>query len=375
MSHFKKEGFYAFLNRAMRLSNLSYLIKKPRLLLRIVRVAFYYTVLKKEVPWNANLALISNCNLNCQHCFAHTFNITAGGENKKELSTPEIIAVIKESLDLGIFDFDLQGGELLLHPDLEKIIKAIEPHRSFINIVTNGILFNEDWAIKLKRWGVDVIAFSVDSYIPDEHDSFRNQQGVFQKLMQAIQIAREYKFKITILTTVTHQTLRSEGVKRLHDFCLKNNFIHYLLIGIPAGKWLGRTDILINSDDHIYMEEMAKKTKNKIRRDLSPRFFRSGCPAVKESYYMTPYGDILPCPFIHISLGNIKDHSLKDILGRALTFKQFSDYCPVCLIGQDKDFIKKYGQRLFTSVESPIDSDEILEFKTRLPLRSKSLAQ
>jgi MoaA/NifB/PqqE/SkfB family radical SAM enzyme len=138
---------------------------------------------------------------------------------------------------------------------------------------------------------------------------------------------------------------------------------------------LGKTDILINSDDHIYMEEMAKKTKNKIRRDLSPHFFRSGCPAVKESYYMTPYGDILPCPFIHISLGNIRNHFLKDILERALTFTQFSDYCPVCLIGQDNDFTNKYGQRLFTSTESPIDSDEILEFKTRLHSRSTSLTQ
>jgi MoaA/NifB/PqqE/SkfB family radical SAM enzyme len=375
MSKIKKEGFYAFLNRAIRLSNLSYLIKKPLLLLRITKVAVYYTVFKKDVPWNANLALISNCNLDCQHCFAHLFNITAEGKNKKELSTTEIIGVIKESLDLGVFNFDLQGGEILLHPDLEKIIKAIEPRRSFINIVTNGTLFNKEWAIKLKNWGVDGISFSVDSCISDEHDSFRNQQGVFSKLLNAIQIAKKYKFTIIILTTVTHQTLRSEGVKRLHDFCLKNNFIHYLFIGIPAGKWLGRTDILINEDDHSYMEELAKKTNNKIRRDLSPHFFRSGCPAVKEGYYMTPYGDILPCPFLHISLGNIRNHFLKDILGRALTLKPFSDYCPVCLIGQDNDFINKYGQRLFTSAESPIDSDEILEFKTRLPLRSTSLAR
>jgi MoaA/NifB/PqqE/SkfB family radical SAM enzyme len=374
MSKVKKEGFYAFLNRAISLSKISYIIKKPLLFFRVAKVAFYYAILKKDVPWNANLALISNCNLDCQHCFAHTFNIKSKNQSKKELSTEEAIGVIKESLELGIFHFDLQGGEILLHPDLEKIIKAIEPHRSFINIITNGTLFSEDWAVKLKRWGVDGISFSIDSYISNEHDSFRNQNDVSLKLMNAIKIAEKCKFQITILTTVTHQTLRSEGVRLLHDFCLKNNFIQYLLIGIPAGKWMGRTDILINDEDHNYMQKLAKKTKNKIRRDLSPRFFRSGCPAVKESYYMTTYGDILPCPFIHISLGNIRDHLLKDILGRAATLKEFRNYCPVCLIGQDKAFINKYGQRLFSSVELPIDSDEILEFKTRLPRRSKSLA-
>jgi MoaA/NifB/PqqE/SkfB family radical SAM enzyme len=374
MSKVDKEGFYSFLKRASRLSNISYLIKKPLLLLRVARVAFYYAVLKKNVPWNANLSLTSECNLNCQHCFAHTFKVTAGKKCKKELSADEAIGVIKESLDLGMFDFDLQGGELLLHPDLEKIIKAIEPHRSFINIVTNGTLFNEDWAIRLKGWGVDGISFSVDSYISDEHDHFRNQHGVFAKLMNAIQSAQKHKFLITIMTTVTHQTLRSEGVKQLHDFCLQNNLTNYLLIGIPVGKWLGKTDILITDDDHIYMKELTKKAKKKIHRDLSPHFFRSGCPAVKEGYYMTPYGDILPCPFIHISLGNIRDHLLKDILKRALTIKEFREYCPVCLIGQNNDFMNKYGQKLFTSTDSPTDGDEILNFKTRLPRRSTTSA-
>lgn len=375
MSKVNKEGFYVFLTRAIRLSNISYIIKKPLLFLRVAKVAFVYTVLRKEVPWNANLGLISTCNLNCQHCFAHTFRIKAKRRHKSELSTAEAIGVIKESLELGIFHFDLQGGEILMHPDLGKIIEAAEPHRSFINIITNGTLLDENLAIKLQTWGVDGISFSVDSFHSNEHDDFRNKNGIFVRLMNAIKIAQKYKFKITILTTVTHQTLRSEGVRQLHDFCLKNNFIQYLMIGIPAGKWLGRTDILLDSTDHHYMANLTKKTKNNIRRDLSPRFFRSGCPAVKESFYMTPYGDILPCPFIHISLGNIREYLLKDILRRALTVKEFRDYCPVCLIGQDKTFIKKYGQQLFIAAEPPLESDEILDIKMQLPRRLTSLAQ
>ncbi len=373
MSKIDKESLYYFFNRFFSFSNISYIIKKPLLIPKVAKVVFYYAFLKKDVPWNANLALMSKCNLNCRHCFAHTFKTTAQNKGKKELSTDEIISVIKENLKLGIFNFDLQGGEILLHPDLEKIIKAIEPHRSFINIVTNGTLFNEDWAVRLKKLGVDGISFSLDSYIPDEHDNFRNQNGVYSKLMNAIKIAKKYNFQITILTTVTHQTLKSEGVKKLHEFCVKNNMTNYLLIGIPVGRWLGQTDILINDDDHHYMARLTKTTRKKIHRDLSPHFFRSGCPAVKEGYYMTPYGDILPCPFIHISLGNIREHYLKDILERALTIKEFREYCPVCLIGQDKAFIEKYGQTSFLSDESPINGDEIFEFKIKMPLRINSL--
>ncbi|MBN1364217.1 MAG: radical SAM protein [Syntrophaceae bacterium] len=370
MSIIDKEGLLSFLVRAFRLSSFFYFLKKPLLLLRIAKVAFYYAVLKKNILWKADLSLLGDCNLNCQHCFAHNFKTTAQKKyNKKELSTVEIISVIKECSSMGIFNFDFQGGEVLLHSDLETIIKATKPSRSYINIVTNGILFNEDWAVKLKRWGVDEISFSLDSYIPEEHDNLRNKPEVFSKLMKAIKIAQKYKFQILIFTTVTHKTLRSEGVRCLHNFTLKNNFIQQLFIGIPIGKWLGRTDILINDDDHKYMEKLAKNTKYNIRRDMTPHFFRSGCPAVKESFYMTPYGDILPCPFIHISLGNIRDHYLKDIIERALTIEEFKNYCPVCLIGEDKGFINKYGKKLFQCEESPINGDEILDFKTNLPHR------
>ncbi len=30
-----------------------------------------------------------------------------------------------------------------------------------------------------------------------------------------------------------------------------------------------------------------------------------GCPAGMEKIYITPYGDVIPCPFIHIGFGNI----------------------------------------------------------------------
>ncbi len=370
----EKDGGLAFLYRITHLSSFRYLVKKPLLITRFAKLAFQYAVLNKNVPWEANLSVSTDCNLDCQHCFARNFGSTAGNiPNKKPLTTPEIVAIIKENLELGIVNFQFEGGEVLLHPDLETIIKATEPHRSYVNILTNGTLFDEAWAIKLKKWGVDQVSFSIDSSIPEEHDDFRNKQGVFDKVMKATQIAKRHKFQVMVLTTVTHQTVQSEAVRKLHDYCLQNNFHNWLLIGIPAGNWLERTDILIDDDDHRYMDELAKKTKNRIRRDVSPHMFRSGCPAVKEGYYMTCFGDVLPCPFIHISLGNIKEHHLKDILDRALTIKEFREFCPVCLIGQDRDFIEKYGQRLFSSRESPIDGDDILEFEKPLPPRSTPL--
>ena len=117
----EREGFVAFINRILHPTNLRFLVKKPLLLLRVAKLAFKYAVLNKNVPWEANLSIVTSCNLNCRHCFASTFSTTATKTDcKKQLSTEEIIAVIKENLDFGIINFQFQGGEVRLTSRLGK---------------------------------------------------------------------------------------------------------------------------------------------------------------------------------------------------------------------------------------------------------------
>ena len=55
---------------------------------------------------------------------------------------------------------------------------------------------------------------------------------------------------------------------------------------------------------------------------------------------MTPFGDVLACPFIHISLGNIFEESVKEIRDRALQNTYFKFYRERCLASTDKEFIE-----------------------------------
>jgi len=57
---------------------------------------------------------------------------------------------------------------------------------------------------------------------------------------------------------------------------------------------------------------------------------------------ITKYGDIMPCPYIHVSLGNFFDEPLKDIIERGLKIKHFGKHVDTCLIAEDRDFIHKY---------------------------------
>jgi MoaA/NifB/PqqE/SkfB family radical SAM enzyme len=183
-----------------------------------------------------------------------------------------------------------------------------------------------------------------------------------------VELGRRRGFKVTVFTTVTHESLYTEGFDRIKDFCLDRGVVLWILIGIPVGNWAGQTDVLIDEKDHAYLEGLCRASNNLIRRDLSTRYFTAGCPSVSESFYLDPYGELLPCPFIHASLGNVRQHRVRDILDRALTLEKFRTNSPVCLIGEDREFIASYGRRTFAAEQIPITED-VFGFPESLPPR------
>lgn len=57
---------------------------------------------------------------------------------------------------------------------------------------------------------------------------------------------------------------------------------------------------------------------------------------------VTQYGDVLPCPYIHTSIGNVFQESLQKIINRGLSIKYFGEYVETCLIAEDRKFIHDY---------------------------------
>ena len=57
--------------------------------------------------------------------------------------------------------------------------------------------------------------------------------------------------------------------------------------------------------------------------------------------YVTPIGDVLVCPYVHIKIGNIFEKSLKEIVDYGFKIKYFRNHSNLCLAGEDKEFINK----------------------------------
>ncbi|PKN59616.1 MAG: hypothetical protein CVU53_07285, partial [Deltaproteobacteria bacterium HGW-Deltaproteobacteria-11] len=59
--------------------------------------------------------------------------------------------------------------------------------------------------------------------------------------------------------------------------------------------------------------------------------------------YLTPYGDIIPCPFIHVTFGNVRSQSIAEIRGKALRHKWLRKYHSVCIGAESREFIESAG--------------------------------
>ena len=89
-----------------------------------------------------------------------------------------------------------------------------------------------------------------------------------------------------------------------------------------------------------------------------------GCTTVNR-LYITPLGDVLVCPYVHIKIGNILKQPLKEIVDFGFRIKYFREHSSLCLAGEDKEFISKFmtkqGQSIFKPAEAKnlFSKDEI----------------
>ena len=326
-------------------------IRKPLLTLRLIKVLFEVMILKRKPLRYVDFSIGYECNLNCEHCFAVALESKGNGRPKMDLK--DYSRVVYESMKLGAVNFSFQGGEVFMVPGFAEIIKACKPHANLISLTTNGTFLIPENIKKIKRLGVDILTISLDSGIEAEHDSFRGRAGTFRKAMSGIDNALKSGLNVTIGATVSHQNLYSTGIKDLINFSKKKKIILVLILAVPAGKWSGNNGILITKEDMEFISSLTKSSPY-IRTDFDANYLHRGCGAIKEILYVTPFGDVLPCPFLHISVGNVLKESVNEIRDRGLENKYFKGYYPKCLAAEDEKFINRYFPVIYSQPDLPV---------------------
>ncbi len=251
---------------------------------------------------------------------------------------------------------------------LRAVIRFCEPRRSYITIVTNGYAVGRERLEEVRALGVDKIGVSLESMDPAEHDANRNRPGCFANAFQTLELAREVGFDTAVNTTISRMNFDSPGVRRMLEYCRAHSGVTLdVNPAMPVGNWEGRKDLLLTDlQRQMLFEEFSRF--GTVRQDVFPRFGCDGCPAIKESVSVNQAGDVYPCVFIHTRLGNLREHSLKDILDNARGFELFREPIQGCLLSGKHEFYERYLTRTFGKPK-PYDGIELYNLGP-LPKRS-----
>jgi MoaA/NifB/PqqE/SkfB family radical SAM enzyme len=307
------------------------------------------------------------CNITCRHCSIKGLQKQKNGNRRK--MTPEAVKELARQADeMGFARFEFNGGEPFVNKDYDEVIKAIDPQKFYINSVTNGWLLDDKRAKHLKAIGVDRIQVSVDSLNAEEHDQFRQRRGSHARALKAVEASRKAGLAVFVSTVVTKQRLYSAEFIEFIQYFNDKDIGVFMTFAKPVGAWQGKYDMLVNHQDLAYVQDL--ETKHKIFSHLTPAYgLDLGCTAVKGMVCVTQYGDVMPCQYIFISLGNIFEQSLREIIQKGLDIKWFGEHMGICPIAHDRHFIDKYIAGRVYDKPQPVPCSEVFtdEDVTRSP--------
>ncbi len=301
------------------------------------------------------------CNFKCQHCSIKRFQ---GKQNRKKFTTEDVKSLSKQADQMGLARFVITGGEPLIFKDFDQLVRAIDPQKFYINVDTNGWYLDLDKAKHLKQIGCDRIQLSIDSLDAQDHDNFRNMKGSHQRAMNAIKASKQADLEIFVQTVVTKTRLHSKQFIDFIEFFNNQGITVFVTYAKPVGAWQGHYEQLVDMDDINYFKQLEKKYN--ICTHLTPAYGRDmGCIAVKGMISITQYGDVLPCPYMHISIGNVFKESLKTVIDKGLSIKWFGQYVDTCPIAQNLDFIKQYIENGVYGKPVPVDYNSVFTQKDK----------
>ena len=138
-------------------------------------------------PILAQIVPIRRCNLACTYC------------NEFDKHSPPVpLATMRERVDhlarLGTANIEISGGEPLLHPDLDALVRHIRQTGALAGLITNGYLLNERRIERFNEAGLDHLQISIDNVTPD--DTSKKSLKVLDAKLQML--ARHAGFSVNI---------------------------------------------------------------------------------------------------------------------------------------------------------------------------------
>lgn len=298
----------------------------------------------------------SLCNLKCQHCCEEPYMErdviarTGQPDPRRQMNLDDYADLSRQADEYGIFRFVLTGGEAILDKNLGGLIEALDPKKHLIILDTNGWHFDENKAQWFADQGGYKAQISLDSYIEEEHDRFRNRKGSYKRAMRSIWAAKKAGLELLLSTCVIKDRVFSQEFEELLEFCAEHDVPLYVTLAKPVGSAREHSEWVVDKRDVDKLKDL-ENTYN-VFTHMSPSYGMPGrCITVKGINTVNHDGEIIPCPYMDLSIGNVTKEPLERILNRGMRHKWLGPYRDECIIGERSDFIDFHNRMVDGQIE------------------------
>lgn len=313
---------------------------KYRIIPRIISGYAKTIILKKNVLRTVEFALVCECNSRCIMCYASKTK----REDDEYLTVKEYSSIWRQARSLGAFSAILSGGEPTLRKDLFDIISVMDPKHTVFALVTNSLNLSKSFLMDLKKAGLGTIHFSLDGVCGEENDRIRGVSGHFRKVMESVEEAKRIGLSVYLSTVIMHNGLKK--MREMVKFAVKNNIGIVFSLACVSGNWADEGGVLLTGQEWQDIRDFMKSNPF-IRSDWTINFsLRQECPGGREKISISSYGEAMGCGMNYVSFGNVRQEPLKTIWRRMGNFPDFKRRSADCLIGADREYIRKFIQPL-----------------------------
>jgi heme b synthase len=290
-----------------------------------------------------------SCNLSCAHCRAAAEFGCYGGE----LTLSQIKAVIDDIASITNPILILTGGEPLLRPDIWEIADYASKKGAMPVIGTNATIITDEIAKQMHEHGISRISVSLDFPNAAEHDGFRGQSGAFDDAVRGIKLAQKHGVSVQVNTTVTK--LNADRMDEMHDLALGLDaaaFHPFLLVPTGRGEDLREVELSPEEYEEVltWAYRKQKESPMHFKPTDAPQYYRiahqksreegsrmsaeqfgleamtRGCLGGITFCFISHTGDIQPCGYFDMQLGNVLEQPFSRIWTESEVFEDLRDY-------------------------------------------------
>jgi radical SAM protein with 4Fe4S-binding SPASM domain len=288
--------------------------------------------LSQDLPRLIDWAITPRCNLSCRHC---------RGMAQGELSTARAQSLIEEIAKLKPGWVIVEGGEPLLREDLFRLLELMQQKHIEVHLITNGILLTPQIMATLKSLGVKVM-ISIDGATAVTYEAIRCGASFEKVVEQAHNCAREGLLEALNFTVMEanyteipgiFELAKSIGIKQITIIGFKPCHGYHEEVLTPeeyaeairlACEGAQKTGVEFFFDEPFFWAVVKEKGFTAQMPVLNTGILASSTTACifGEYLFLEPNGDVKPCSFAPMVLGNVNEKRL-DVIWREVLASPF----------------------------------------------------